>query len=350
MIDINDMFACGVQYGHRSCFANPKMAEYVFCQKNDLQIIDLEKTVKLFEDALKFIDHTVRAGGRIVIVGTKQVAQELVIEYGSKVNMPYVDQRWLGGMLTNFKTVRSSVSRLEQLDKRFAAGNLAGLTKKERLILQRERAKLSVSLGGVKDLHSLPEALFVLDVVQERIAVNEANKLGIAVIAVVDTNCSPEGVDYVIPGNDDALSAIRYYLDCVTSVIEQAQADLSIEKDRLQKEKAKKEPKIKRLKAAPGEAKPEGQVAEKVQDDKVAGKEPLVVKKKVVKRVAKTIKKETLKSSDPVADEGAGKSESVVAKTAKKPAAKKVVAKKPAVKKAAEKKPAAKDVKTSTEE
>lgn len=330
MIEIKDLFACGVHYGHRSCFSNPKMAKYVHAEKNGMQIVDLTQTAVMLTEALTYIDQMVRSGGRIVIVSTKQAAQALVHEYGEDMEMPYVDQRWLGGMLTNFKTVRSSVSRLDQLNQRFESGNLQGLTKKERLILQRERAKLTVNLGGIKDLDSLPEALFVIDVAQERIAIQEANKLGIPVIGVVDTNCSPDGVDYVIPGNDDSLSAIQYYLECVAAVVKAASTDRKKEQEKIEK---RNKPVIKKSPVAKEEVKEE-------EDETPAAA------KKVVKKVVK--KKEAESSAEAEAEV---KEEKPAKKVVKKVAAKKdeeSVAKKTVAKKATAKKPAAKKTAEAT--
>lgn len=352
MIDIKDMFLCGVHYGHRSCYSNPQMAEYVYAQKNDMQVIDLTKTAKMFTDALTFVDQLVRSGGRIVVVGTKQAAQPLVEKYGKEMGMPYVDQRWYGGTLTNFKTVRSSVGRLSDLEKRFQSSDFKGLTKKERLVLQRERAKLTLSLGGIRDLNTLPEAVFVLDVAQERIAIKEANKLGLPVVGIVDTNCSPEGVDYVIPGNDDAMSAIEYYLDCLSQVVSAAKADL---KEREERQEMRNKPVIKKKEVKVESAEQPVDASKKVVK-KVAKmpEEPEAPVKKVVKKVKKVEEKPAEKAKPAakkaapktVAKKPAAKSTAKKAeeKAVKKPAAKKPAAKKPAAKKAATetKKPAAK--------
>lgn len=325
MIEIKDMFSCGVHYGHRSCYANSQMKQYVYTQKNDLQIIDLTKTAVLFAEALTFVDQLVRSGGRIVVVSTKQSAQDLVNKYGSEMEMPYVDQRWYGGTLTNFKTIRSSVvDRLGALDKRFQAGDFKGLTKKERLILQRERAKLTSSLGGIKEMNTLPEALFVIDVSQEKIAIKEANKLGIPVIGVVDTNCSPEGVDYVIPGNDDAMSAIEYYLECLGEVVKAAQVDLKAHREKVEK---RNKPIIKKAAVKTKE------VVEKADTEevKVEAKTEKVVKK-VVKRVAKASKTPVVE--DVSEEKPAKKVAAKKATTVKKTVAKKAPAKKKAEPKA----------------
>lgn len=340
MIDIKDMFACGVHYGHCSRFANPKMAQYVYAEKNDMQVVDLTQTAEKFAQALAFIDQLVRSGGRIVIVGTKLAAQPLVKKYGEEMEMPFVDDRWLGGTLTNFKsTVRSSVAKLDQLDKKFQSEDLKGLTKKERLILQRERAKLAVRVGGIKDLHTLPEAMFVIDVAHERNAVKEAKKLGLPVIAVVDTNCSPEGVDYVIPGNDDAISAIEYYLDCISQVVKAGLADLKVAQEKIEKRN-----------------KPVIRKTAQVKKEEEAPQETEESQKKVVKRVVKKAEEKATqkvaKKKDEASDEKPKRvTKKAVASTEEKKPVKKVATKKTAVKKAAEpKKPAAKSTKTSTKE
>lgn len=345
-IDIQAMFASGVHFGHRSCFSNSEMTKYVHSERNGLQIIDITQTAEALSEALVFLNKVARSGGRVVIVATKPAAQELVRKHGEEMGMPFVDQRWLGGTLTNFKTVRQSVARLEQLNKRFEEGKLEGLTKKERLILQRERAKLTVNLGGIEDLDSLPEALFVIDVAQEKNAILEANKLGIPVIGVVDTNCSPKGVDYVIPGNDDALSAIEYYLECVATVVKAAREEFTQEQEKIA---ARNKPVIKKAAAPKPKAEKEAEDKEEAETPKKTVKK--VVKKKVVAEdekataeAPKTVKKVVAKK--PAAKKPAAKKDEEKA-PAKKPAAKKPAAKKPAAKKPAAKKPAAKK---STEE
>lgn len=348
-IDIQALFASGVHFGHGTPFSHSEMLKYVHSEKNGLQIIDITKTAEKMSQALVFLNQVIRSGGRVVIVATKPAAQELVRKHGEEMGMPFVDQRWLGGTLTNFKTVRQSVSRLDQLNKRFEEGKLEGLTKKERLILQRERAKLTVNLGGIQDLDSLPEALFVIDVAQEKNAILEANKLGIPVIGVVDTNCSPQGVDYVIPGNDDALSAIEYYLECVGTVVKSAHAEFSKEQEKVA---SRNKPVIKKaaVKKAVEEPKEEEAEAPKKVVKKVVKKQAAEVAeeapKKVVKKVAK--KAEAAEESKPAAKKPAAKKPA-----AKKPAEEKAAdAKKPAAKKTAAKKPAAKKTvaKKSTEE
>lgn len=335
------MFTCGVHYGHQVAYSNPKMAPYVYTQKNGLQIIDLVQSAQMFSGALMFLDQVVRSGGRVVIVGTKQAAQDLVEKYGKEMEMPYVDQRWYAGTLTNFKTIRSSVDRLGELEKRFQAADFKGLTKKERLVLQRERAKLTLSLGGVKDLNTLPEALFVIDVAQEKIAIREANKLGIPVVGIVDTNCSPEGIDYVVPGNDDAISAIEYYLECVTHVVKAASEELKANQEKQEKRNM---PVIKKA-PVKEKAKPVSDSAKKVVVKKAAPEEEKVVKK-VVKKVAKKVEKPQAEEKEP-AKKPAAKKTTTAKPDAKKAEPKKVVKKAPA-KKPAAKKPAAKKTTAKT--
>jgi small subunit ribosomal protein S2 len=262
----------------------------------------------------------VSSGGNVVFVGTKQAAKDIVAKYGAQMQMPYVDQRWLGGMLTNFKTVKSRVSRLEQLNKIFEEGDLRGVTKKERLVLQRERAKLTVNLGGVQELNALPEAIFVIDVAQERIAIREANKLGIPVIGVVDTNCSPNGIDYIIPGNDDALSAIEYYMSCAASVVESARKVFESEQSKLAKQAL---PKISKKPTAKAVAKSEEATAEK-KPAKEAVKEAAAKPEEEKPKKKRVVKKKVV-AEEQSADEAPAKKAAVKKAPAKKPAAKKAL-------------------------
>jgi small subunit ribosomal protein S2 len=211
---LRQLLEAGVHYGHQTQRWNPKMAEYIYGERNGIHIIDLTQTVPMLDAALKVIRDTVAKGGRILFVGTKRQAQKPIAEAAEKCAQYYMNHRWLGGTLTNWKTVSQSIQRLKQIDQLLAEG-AEGLTKKERLHLEREQAKLQASLGGIRDMGGLPDLLFVIDVGKENLAVLEANKLGIPVVAVVDTNCSPKGVDHVIPGNDDAARAIALYCDLV---------------------------------------------------------------------------------------------------------------------------------------
>ena len=211
---MRQLLEAGVHYGHQTQRWNPKMAEYIYGDRNGIHIIDLTQTVPMLDQALKVIRDTVAKGGRILFVGTKRTAQKAVAEAAEKSAQYYMNHRWLGGTLTNWKTVSQSIQRLKQIDEIMAAGG-EGLTKKERLGMEREQAKLQASLGGIREMGGLPDLLFVIDVGKEDLAILEAQKLGIPVVAVVDTNCSPKGVSYVIPGNDDAARAIALYCDLV---------------------------------------------------------------------------------------------------------------------------------------
>jgi small subunit ribosomal protein S2 len=205
------MLEAGVHFGHQTRYWNPKMAPYIFGHRNKIHIINLEKTLALYQDALKFARTTAANRGMILFVGTKRQARDIVREEAQRCQMPYVDHRWLGGMLTNFKTVKQSIKRLKEMETMQQDGSFERITKKEALGLTRELAKLQRSLGGIKDLGALPAALFIIDVGYQKGAVAEANKLGVPVIGVVDTNHNPEGIAYVIPGNDDSSRAIRLY-------------------------------------------------------------------------------------------------------------------------------------------
>ena len=218
-VSMRQMLEAGVHFGHQTRFWNPKMAPFIFGERNRIHIINLEKTLPLYNEAAVFIRQVVADGGRVLFVGTKRSAREAVKQAALRCSMPYVSHRWLGGMLTNFKTVRGSIKRLLTLDEMTANGTLEQHSKREAQGLRRERDKLERSLGGIKAMEALPDVLFVIDVGHERIALNEAKKLGIPVVAVVDTNCSPEGVDYVIPGNDDAMRAIGLYASALADAV-----------------------------------------------------------------------------------------------------------------------------------
>ena len=208
---MRQMLEAGVHFGHQTRYWNPKMAPFIFGQRNNIHIINLEHTVLLYEKACDFIKSVVGNGGTVLFVGTKRAAREAIRGEAERCKMPYVSHRWLGGMLTNFKTIKQSIKRLEELEQMAEDGSFEQLTKKEALGLKREQAKLERSLGGIKEMPGLPDAVFIIDVAHEKIAAHEARKLGIPVVAVVDTNCSPTDVDYVIPGNDDAMRAAQLY-------------------------------------------------------------------------------------------------------------------------------------------
>jgi len=210
-ITMKELLEAGVHFGHQTKRWNPKMKEYIFGERNGIYIIDLQKTLKLFKDASRFVTDLCASGKTILFVGTKRQAQDAVAEEATRASMPYINQRWLGGLLTNWVTVQKSVKRLQELDEMAVDGRYELLTKKEVIRLERERKHLQANLAGIKNMKRLPDALFVIDSNNEAIAVKEARKLGIPVVAVVDTNCDPTVVDYVIPGNDDALRAIRLF-------------------------------------------------------------------------------------------------------------------------------------------
>src|SRR5579885_2124816 len=218
-VSMPQMLEAGVHFGHQTRFWNPKMAPYIFGERNRIHIINLEKTQPLFTDAAAFVKSVVADGGTLLFVGTKRSARESVQTEATRCGQPYVNQRWLGGRLTNFKTIRQSIKRLAEITELATSGALDKRGKKEATQLRREMDKLEKSLGGIKNMESLPDALFVVDVGHEKIAVDEARKLGIPVVAIVDTNCSPDGIDYVIPGNDDAMRAIRLYTAAIADAV-----------------------------------------------------------------------------------------------------------------------------------
>ena len=216
---MRQMLEAGVHFGHQTRFWNPKMAPYIFGHRNKIHIINLEKTLAKYQEAIAFVKKMAAKKGTILFVSTKRQAREIIAEEALRCGMPYVDDRWLGGMMTNFKTLKLSVKRLKDLEQAMLEGKFEKLSKKEALTLQREMDKLKKSIGGIKDMGGLPDAIFIIDVGYHKIAITEAGKLGIPVIGVVDTNHSPEGVAYVIPGNDDSSGAIRLYARGVADAI-----------------------------------------------------------------------------------------------------------------------------------
>lgn len=211
---MRQLLEAGVHFGHQTQRWNPRMAPYIYGERNGIHIIDLTQTVPMLDAALNAVQQTVARGGRVLFVGTKRQAQKAVADAAERSAQYYINHRWLGGTLTNWKTVSNSINRLKQIDE-LMTGGAAGLTKRERLSMEREQAKLQASLGGIREMGGVPDMLFIIDVNKEDLAIAEARKLGIPVVAVVDTNCPPEGVDYVIPGNDDAARAISLYCDLV---------------------------------------------------------------------------------------------------------------------------------------
>jgi small subunit ribosomal protein S2 len=228
---MRDMLAAGVHFGHQTRFWNPKMAPFIFGARNKIHIINLERTLPAFNEALVEIQSLARRGNKVLFVGTKRAAAKVINEQAARVSMPFVDQRWLGGMLTNYKTIRQSIRRLQDLETQAEDGTFEMLPKKEALQKTRLMKKLHSSLGGIKNMGGLPDALFVVDVQHEHIAITEANKLGIPVFGIVDSNSDPDGVDYIIPGNDDAIRAIRLYVTAVADAIALGQSEASIKVD-----------------------------------------------------------------------------------------------------------------------
>ena len=223
-ISMRDLLQAGVHFGHQTRYWNPKMAPFIFGARNKIHIVNLEETLPRLTGVLGDVRRMAAKKNKILFVGTKRAAAKIVREQASRVGMPYVDQRWLGGMLTNYKTIRQSIKRLRDLETQATDGTFEKLTKREALMRHREMEKLEKSIGGIKDMGGLPDALFVVDVEHERIAVSEANKLGIPVIGIVDTNSDPDGIDYVIPGNDDAIRAIRLYVTALADAVLEGQA------------------------------------------------------------------------------------------------------------------------------
>ena len=223
-VTMRDMLKAGVHFGHQTRYWNPKMNKFIFGARNKIHIINLERTLPAFNQALNFIQKLAENKNKILFVGTKRAAGKIIREEAVRCKMPYVDHRWLGGMLTNYKTIRQSIRRLRDLESQRDDGTFEKLTKKEALMRSRDLEKLDRSLGGIKDMGGLPDALFVIDVEHERIAIQEANKLGIPVIGIVDTNSSPDGIDIVIPGNDDAIRAIQLYIKAAADVVVEGRA------------------------------------------------------------------------------------------------------------------------------
>lgn len=218
-ISMRDMLEAGVHFGHRTRYWHPKMAPYIFGERNNIHIINLEQSLPLFRDAMNFLGSAAARNGKILFVGTKYAAASAIRAEAERCGMPYVNHRWLGGMLTNYKTVRRSIKRLKDLDIMFEKQAFAGMTKKEILVLSRERDKLERSIGGIKNMSGLPDVLFIIDTGYEHIAIAEAQKLKIPVVGIVDTNNDPEGLDYMIPGNDDSIRSIQLYAQSVADAI-----------------------------------------------------------------------------------------------------------------------------------
>ena len=321
-VGVKELLEAGVHFGHRLRNWNPKMAPFIYGARNDLHIIDLRKTQIALNKAIDVVSGVAAQGGNVIFVGTKFSAQALVAEQANKCGMPYVNRRWLGGMLTNYKTIKQSVKRLKDIEYKVEHADLSSITKKERLKMHRELDKLNASLGGIKEMKTLPDLIIVIDVQQEKIAISEAKKLGIPVVGIVDTNSDPDNIDYVVPGNDDSMKAIKLYLEHFSKAIFDAQEGLRSLAEQsstivMKSAKDSKEEVVKKTKVG-SEAK------------KVAGKQ---VKKTEVKEEVKVAAKKQVAKTDKESVDNIKKAK----EPAKKSATKKSVAK-PAVKKAAAKK------------
>ncbi len=224
-VSMRDMLQAGVHFGHQTRYWNPKMSQFIFGARNKIHIINLEHTVPQFNEALAMVQKMASQKKKVLFVGTKRAAQKTIKEQATRANMPFVSHRWLGGMLTNYKTIRASIRRYRELETQSSDGTFEKLTKKEALMRRRTMNKLDLSIGGIKDMGGLPDALFVIDVDHERIAVQEANKLGIPVFGIVDTNSDPSGIDYIIPGNDDAIRAVKLYVTALADACLEGASD-----------------------------------------------------------------------------------------------------------------------------
>ncbi len=270
-VSMLDMLQAGVHFGHQTRYWNPKMSEYIFGSRDKIHIINLEKTLPMFNDAMSFVKRLADNNSKVLFVGTKRAARDIVREQAERCGMPYVNHRWLGGMLTNYKTVRQSIKRLKELESMRANGLFDKMTKKEALMKEREMAKLELSLGGIKNMGGLPDAIFIIDAGFEKNAIAEAKKLRIPVIGVVDTNNSPNDIDYLIPGNDDAYKAINLYIGTAADIITEARSSAKAKAS--QKEAAK----VAAKEAAAKEAAAKEAVSEAPQKEKPAEEAPAAV-------------------------------------------------------------------------
>ncbi|WP_154222167.1 30S ribosomal protein S2 [Marinicella rhabdoformis] len=279
-INVKQLLEAGAHFGHNTRYWNPKMAPYIFGSRNKIHVIDLRKTEEMFNDAMNFISTIASRRGKVMFVGTKRAASKAIKEEATRCGMPFVSHRWLGGMLTNYKTVKASIKRLKDIESMQADGRIEKFVKKEQLNMDRERIKLEKTLGGIKDMKGLPEALFIIDTRYETIAINEAKKLGIPVVAVVDTNNLTTNVDYVIPANDDAMKAIRLYLGTAADSILEGKASMQIDV----KEAAKPAPKAEAKEAVKAEEAKTEEVKAENDATEAPAEEKKVTKKKVTKK------------------------------------------------------------------
>ena len=324
-VSMRQMLEAGVHFGHQTRFWNPKMSEYIFGSRNKIHILNLEKTLPMYGDAINAIGKIAAQRGNVLFVGTKRAARNTITQEAERCGMPYVNHRWLGGMLTNYKTIRQSIQRLMDLEEMSTSGGFDRLTKKEALGLTREMAKLEKVLGGIKNMKGLPDALFIVDVGHEEIAVNEANKLGIPVFGIVDSNNSPEGIDYIVPGNDDAIKAIRLYAQGIADAVIEGRASAVIAPEPAEETAPKRKVSVKKAAAKKPavKAEPEEKAPEVEAEAADAGAE---------------VEAPAEQGSEDEAVAAAPKKKAATKKAAKKKVAKKKVAKKKVAKKTAAKK------------
>jgi small subunit ribosomal protein S2 len=292
IVSMRDMLQAGVHFGHQTRFWNPKMSQFIFGSRNKVHVINLEHTVPAFNEALEILRIEAAKGNQILFVGTKRAAQKIIKEQAERSGMPYVSHRWLGGMLTNYKTIRASIRRFRELETQESDGTFDKLNKKEVLMRTRMKDKLENSIGGIKDMNGLPDILFVVDVDHERIAINEANKLGIPVVGIVDTNSNPDGVDYIIPGNDDSIRAIKLYAASIAdSILEgKDQASAITSKDEFVEVAEAEAPAVEALAA-----------------EEVVAAEAAPVAEEVVAAETAPVAEEVVAKAEPVAEEVAAK-------------------------------------------
>jgi len=347
-VTLRDMLEAGVHFGHKTRYWNPKMAPYIFGTRHDIHIINLDQTLPFYNDAVNCISHIAASRGKILFVGTKYAAQSIIREQAERCGMPFVNRRWLGGMLTNYKTIRLSIKRLKELETMQTTGGFENLTKKEGLNLTRELAKLEMSLGGIKDMGGLPDAIFVIDTGQENIAISEAKRLRIPVIGVVDTNNDPDNIDYIIPGNDDSERSILLYSQGMADAIIEARAHF-VEQEKIQKQKeaaesAEKQKPVKKkvvTKKTAAKEKVTEKAEEKVEKavetpQKPAAEKPVATKKeegakKATTKTAEKVKTTAKPKATTTAQEEKIEKSAVKKTTTEKPVPKKAVAEKKTV-------------------
>lgn len=297
-ITMRQLLKAGVHFGHQTRYWNPKMAPYIYGARQKIHIINLEETLPAFRNTLRFVREIASKRGKILFVGTKFVAREIIKKEAVRCGMPYVDYRWLGGMLTNYKTIRQSIKRLKELEERLEnRENLASITKKEVLNLVHEKEKLTANLAGIKNMGSLPDVLFIIDVEYERNAVQEAYRLGIPVIGIVDTNANPDNIDYIIPGNDDAIRSIQLYCKTIADTIIDARSVLELQKEEVKEEQVKAKTTVKKVVTKKVKVAEKAEVAEERKSEKVEVKK--LIRKTTESKKAVTLTNQSKDKATP---------------------------------------------------